>query len=220
VSTEVDELYDYGALRSIGEATMFVVRIDEPMVVLGSSQSVDVLDSEQVRSRRVRRRHGGGGVVYLTPADIWIDWWIPADDERWSRDVRSSARRAGGWWRDALVHHVTGAVEVYDGPLVGEEHHRVVCFAGRGPGEVFVDGVKAVGLAQWRVHQGTLLTSVLPAETSEVVVDLLAREPEGLREALAHHSVASLALEDPDALVADLSRQGGPWQSGRPPFLL
>jgi lipoate-protein ligase A len=219
VSAALDELYDYDVLRSIAEATMFVVRIDQPMLVLGSSQSRDLLDGERVRSLRVRRRRGGGGVVYLTPADIWIDWWIPADDERWSRDVRTSARRAGGWWRDALASRVTGALEVYDGPLVGEEHHRVVCFAGRGPGEVFVDGVKAVGLAQWRVHEGSLLTSVLPAGPSEAVVDLLAHQPEGLREALAHHSLASLALDDRGALIADLGRRGGPWPVRQPPFL-
>jgi lipoate-protein ligase A len=218
VSAGVDELYDYDELRSIKEATMFAVSIDEPLLVLGSSQTADVLDRERVHSLSVRRRRGGGGIVYLDPADIWIDWWIPADDERWERDVRSSARRAGGWWRDALAQHVTGALEVYDGPLVGEEQHRVVCFAGRGPGEVFVDGVKAVGLAQWRVHEGSLLTSVLPANSSALVVDLLAQEPQGLREALAHHSLSSLALEEPE-LVADLARQDGPWQLRQPPFL-
>jgi lipoate-protein ligase A len=219
VSAAVDELYDYDVLRSSDEATLFVVHIDEPLLVLGSSQSVDVLNDERVRSLRVRRRRGGGGVVSLQPADVWIDWWIPTHDERWSNDVRTSARQVGGWWRDALARHVTGTLEVYDGPLVGEEHHRVVCFAGRGPGEVFVDGVKAVGLAQWRVHEGILLTSVLPAGTSQGVVDLLAAEPEGLRDALAHHSVTTLGLKSPDALIADLVQQGGPWQSRQPPFL-
>jgi lipoate-protein ligase A len=219
VSAALDELYDYDALRSIKEATMFVVSIDEPLLVLGSSQTPDVLDRARVGSLSVRRRRGGGGIVYLDPADIWIDWWIPAGDERWQRDVRSSARRAGGWWRDALAPRVTGALEVYDGPLVGEELHRVVCFAGRGPGEVFIDNVKAVGLAQWRVHEGSLLTSVLPANSSAAVVDLLAQVPRGLREALAHHSLSSLALTKPDALVADLGRQDGPWQLRQPPFL-
>jgi lipoate-protein ligase A len=218
VTGGVEELYDYHALRSLEEATMFVGHLDEPILVLGSSQSPQVLDEARVSSLNLRRRRGGGGLVWLRPGDVWIDWWIPAHDVRWSRDVRVSAARAGGWWREALGACVTRPVEVYDGPLVGEAHHRVVCFAGSGPGEVFVDGRKAVGLAQWRVHEGCLLTSVLPASRSEGVVDLLAIEPEGLRAALAHQTTSSLGIEDSGALVEDLRRLSGPWSSG--PILL
>ena len=35
----------------------------------------------------------------------------------------------------------------------------VVCFAGRGPGEVFVGRRKVVGLSQWRARQGALFSS-------------------------------------------------------------
>src|SRR5581483_10309204 len=33
-----------------------------------------------------------------------------------------------------------------------------VCFSGRGPGEVFFEGHKVVGLSQWRSRQGALFS--------------------------------------------------------------
>ncbi len=35
----------------------------------------------------------------------------------------------------------------------------LVCFAGRGPGEVFEDDRKVVGLSQWRSREGALFSS-------------------------------------------------------------
>ncbi len=211
MTPELEELYDYDALRSIEEPTMFVVRLGEPTLVLGARQSRAILDVAKIGRTALRRRRGGGGLVLLQPDDLWIDWWIPASDIRWSGDVRVSALTSGGWWLEALSRQVGGELEVYDGPLAGDVRHRVVCFAGRGPGEVFVDGRKAVGLAQWRVREGILVTSVLPAGSTASVVTLLAEPPPGLAEALDHHVMSSLSL-DPETLVADLSRISGPWR--------
>jgi lipoate-protein ligase A len=211
VTPELDELYDYDALRSIEEPTMFVVRLGEATLVLGTRQSRGILDIGRIGQMALRRRRGGGGLVFLQPDDLWIDWWIPTSDARWSGDVRVSALTAGEWWREALSNQVDGDITVHDGPLRGNPQHRVVCFAGRGPGEVFVDGRKAVGLAQWRVREGILLTSVLPAGPTAPVVDFLTEPPAGLFEALDHHVTSSLSLE-PEALVADLASVSGPWR--------
>jgi lipoate-protein ligase A len=211
VTEDVEELYDYAVLRALREPTMFVVRLAQPTLVLGASQSPELLDSQKLGSMALRRRRGGGGLVLLQPDDLWVDWWIPADDARWSGDVRASSLRVGGWWRQVLGDHVEGEVTMHEGPLEGDSRHRVVCFAGRGPGEVFVNGRKAVGLAQWRVREGIFATSVLHASPSTPVVALLADAPPGLAEALDHHVTATLNLDDPEALLVALRDQGGPW---------
>jgi lipoate-protein ligase A len=211
VTSEVEELYDYDVVRSLSEPTMFVVRLGEPTLVLGSSQSVEILDRDKLGALALRRRRGGGGLVLLQPDDLWVDWWIPASDARWSPDVRASSLLVGGWWRDVLTKHVRGEVSLHEGALEGAEAHRVVCFAGRGPGEVFVNGRKAVGLAQWRVREGSFLTSVLHASPSSAVVDLLANAPVGLADALDHHVTSSLAINDPEGLLTELRVASGPW---------
>jgi hypothetical protein len=40
----------------------------------------------------------------------------------------------------------------------------LVCFAGRGPGEVFLNDRKIVGLSQWRSREGALFSSCAYAE--------------------------------------------------------
>jgi lipoate-protein ligase A len=208
-------LYDYDALRALGEATMFVVHIQAPTLVLGGSQSSDVLDCSRTSDMPIRRRRGGGGLVLLQPDDLWIDWWIPSGDERWSADIRVSSLRAGGWWRQALGESVRGVVSVHEGGLEGDSLHRVACFAGRGPGEVFVDGRKAVGLTQWRVREGIFVSTVVHAGRSDGIVDLLTDAPAGLREALDHHVIASLGIDDPEATVDALAAASGPWMVRR-----
>jgi lipoate-protein ligase A len=212
VKSDVEELYDYGALRSLTEPTMFVVRLAQPTLVLGASQSPELLDRPKLGSMALRRRRGGGGLVLLRPDDLWVDWWIPADDPRWSGDVRASSLRVGSWWREVLRDHVVGEVAMHEGSLEGEPRYRIVCFAGRGPGEVFVNGRKAVGLAQWRVREGIFATSVLHASPSIAVVAMLADPPPGLSDALDHHVTSSLVIDKPENLIQDLGRSSGPWQ--------
>jgi lipoate---protein ligase len=217
VMTDVVELYDYDVLRRIGDATMFVVRVSEPTLVLGSSQSTAMLHLGRLGAIPLRRRRGGGGMVLLQPDDLWIDWWIPVDDPRWRFDVRESSVAVGRWWRDELASRLSAVVELHEGPLEGDAEHRVVCFAGRGPGEVFVDGRKAVGLTQWRVREGMFVSTVLPAHDSRSVLDLLREVPAGLESALAHQTLTSLAL-DADELEVGLRDRSGPWIV-RPLFL-
>jgi lipoate-protein ligase A len=205
VTGDVTDLYDYTQLRRRASATMTVVKVTEPFVVLGSAQPLETL-RPGVFAGPIRRRRGGGGAVLAQPGDLWIDWWIPPNDPRWTKDVRESAVAAGRWWRDALSPLVTGIIEIHEGPLTGASPHRVACFAGRGPGEIFVDGRKAVGLTQWRVREGTLISSVLLAHPSVALVGLLAHSPQGLAEALDHHTRATLGLGDVRATEERLAR--------------
>ena len=98
VSPEVEELYDYDVVRSLSEPTMFVVRLGEPTLVLGASQSVKILDRNKVGSLALRRRRGGGGLVLLQPDDLrglaHVDARGVRRDRARDRDV-AGARRAG-----------------------------------------------------------------------------------------------------------------------------
>lgn len=204
---DVEELYDYDVLRKLTSPTMLIVRTSEPTFVLGGSQSLDVLDPQRRQRVALRRRRGGGGVVLLQPDDVWIDWWLPADDARWSSDVHVTSIAVGEWWRHVLAARLQREVIVHHGALEGDRAWRVACFAGRGPGEIFVDGRKVVGVTQWRVREGVFVSSVLHAHSSSALLHLLVTAPDGLAEALQHHTLETLGLEGDDVTSAlvDLS---------------
>ena len=205
-----DDLYDYVSIRRSDKATMFVfARTERPTLVLGGSQPVDVLDPVKSARTPVRRRRGGGGLVLLRPEDLWIDWWIPRDDERWNYDVHVSSVRVGQWWADALRERVSG-VQVHEGSLEGDHAHRVVCFAGRGPGEVFVDERKVVRVTQWRVREGVFVSTVVHAEPTTDVLEYLRVVPPGLGDALDHHALSTLASVDAASTLAQLRAVSAP----------
>jgi lipoate-protein ligase A len=212
VTSPLSELYDYDALRREPDATLYVVHPERATLVLGSAQSTDVLNEERAGGVPLRRRRGGGGLVFLRPDDLWIDWWIPAGDRRWRGDVHASSRMVGEWWADVLRGVVGGAVTVHEGSLEGDPAHRLVCFAGRGPGEVFVDGIKAVGVTQWRVREGTFVSTVVQAHPSTDIVQYLSAVPDGLERALEHHVLSSLTDVTADELIEGLRIADGPWQ--------
>jgi lipoate---protein ligase len=205
----VGDLYDYDELRQLDAPTVFVAQVKSATLVLGGNQSSDVVNESRFPDVAMRRRRGGGGLVLLRPDDLWIDWWIPQSDPRWSHDVRVSSIQVGAWWADALRERTSDEVYVHDGALEGDPAFRVVCFAGRGPGEVFVNNRKAVGLTQWRVREGVFVSTVLHAGPTADVLEYLRDVPTGLQDVLDHHTLASLSLSDRDSLVEQLTTSSG-----------
>ena len=157
-------LFDVGAIRSRTNPTLGVLARDNTLVVLGSTQRVEDLDLVAIARDNVavRRRRGGGGAVLLRPEDCWVELWLPAPTPFEGPNLHSTARQVGEWWAVALdrlgVH-----CDVHRGAMRNRAEGAIACFAGLGPGELTTAGRKLVGLSQWRVREGALVSSVIPA---------------------------------------------------------
>jgi lipoate---protein ligase len=155
-------LFDVEPFRSEHSRLAVVRDVVQPALVLGSTQPSEVVDLTAARGRNVElvRRRGGGGAVYLAPgAQLWIDTWIPVDDPLWVTDVSAAAEWVGAWWTTALACLGPTGFDVHTGRAEPGALGGLVCFAGRGPGEVFLGGRKVVGLSQWRAREGALFSS-------------------------------------------------------------
>lgn len=130
---------------------VWIHRIDQPALVLGSTQSIDLLRTDRLPPHlEVTRRRSGGGLVLVDPGtDCWIDLLIPRHHHLWNDDVGRSFHWVGDRWQAAIeeVYDVTASVS-HD----SRHRHRrpLICFADIGHGEVLVEGRKVVGLSQRR----------------------------------------------------------------------
>lgn len=165
-------------------ARVWVLQVDRPALVLGSTQpeaDVDLGRAEQ-RGVEVARRRSGGGAVLLTPGDVaWLDVLVPADHPRWDPDVARASHWVGAAWASAWAT-LGGADQVpvvHRGGMEGRELGRVVCFAGLGPGEVTVRSgewlAKAVGISQRRTRAGARFqTMAVRRWRGELLAELVA----------------------------------------------
>ena len=128
-------------------------------VVLGSTQDHDAVDLEECARRGleiVKRRSGGGIVIVGADLTLWVDVLVPRGHRLWDDDIGRASWWVGDVWAEALAEiGIEGSV--HRGPMVSSNLSRVVCFAGRGPGEVIVTGSdgrpsKAVGISQRRTR--------------------------------------------------------------------
>ena len=134
-----------------------------PTLVLGSTQPTELVDAARLQAARRRAgpaaRRGRGGLSRAGRAALARR----LDPARRPAVGRRRVRRGrvgrgvvdGGACRPgpARLRRCTRA-DRCPGAL-GD----LVCFAGRGPGEVFQGGRKVVGLSQWRAREGALFSS-------------------------------------------------------------
>ena len=141
-------------------ARVEVLEVERSAVVLGSTQSFNVVDvgCAEAAGFSVVRRRSGGGVVILQPDDhVWIDITVPRGHRLWNDDVERATWWLGDVWCTVLrdvVQDVPKEVAnaaaagslpgggsplewaVYRDKLVATAPERAVCFASVGPGEV------------------------------------------------------------------------------------
>jgi lipoate-protein ligase A len=163
-------------LPNPAERALWWFEVDRPALVLGSTQRLDVVDAGAASAAGVEvvRRRSGGGAVLVEPAGtLWLDVVLPAGDPLWEEDVGRAFHWLGRAWAAALADAGLAA-EVHLGPLIPGEWSRLVCFAGLGPGEVTVDGRKAVGISQRRTRhaarfQCAAVSRWAPAEIAKLL---------------------------------------------------
>ena len=171
---------DLHALGVPGERLVRLLEVARPALVLGSTQAESIVVGDAAGVDVVRRRSGGGAVLVEPGRLVWVDVAIGRDDPLGHDDVGKAFHWLGAAGAAALG--IAGAT-VHRGGLIRTAQSDLVCFAGLGPGEVTVDGAKAVGMAQRRTREGALFQCAVP----------LAWEPERL--------AALLGIQEVDAHV-------------------
>ena len=142
-------------LPHIKHPTARILVPDAPVLVLGSAQRADVVGPGVAWTKR----RSGGGAVWLDPAQqVWVDVLLPRCDDKWTDDVRESFTWLGEAWSAALAGLGVPAASttIHRGAPVATRWSSLLCFAGRGPGEVLIGHRKVIGVAQRRTRHGAL----------------------------------------------------------------
>jgi lipoate-protein ligase A len=194
-------------------AAVEVLRIDRSAVVLGSTQSFDLVDAERAAELGfdVVRRRSGGGVVILQQYDhLWVDVTVPRGHRLWHDDVERATWWLGEVWCDALTATIgAGVWAVHRDRLTSRGTERSVCFAALGPGEVTRDTRKVVGIAQRRTKDAARFQCTVYREIDLALHAQLLRGslPDGLSKATGvGDKLEPLQVQVVTALTAALAR--------------
>lgn len=170
-----------------------------PALVLGSAQDPEVADPDALRrtgAAMARRRSGGGAVLVVPGSLLWIDVVVPRGDPRWEDDVGRAFLWLGQAWVEALDGLGVDA-DVYDGAHRAGRWGSLVCFGGRGTGEVLVDGRKLVGISQRRTRAGSRFQcAVLRWWRPDAVLDVLRLDPPVRARGATELADVAVGLED------------------------
>jgi lipoate-protein ligase A len=126
---------------------------------LGSSQKDEDVDHAFCAANGIDvvRRRSGGGAVYVHPTEsLWIDIVVPRGDALWNDDIGKSMWWIGDWWVALLADAGVVSAQVHRGAFERNDWSDIVCFAGKGSGEVFPQEShaqqKIVGISQRRTR--------------------------------------------------------------------
>lgn len=164
-------------------------------LVLGSTQTLESVDVEACAERDidiVQRRSGGGAVLLQPGGTVWIDVLLPSDHPQWRLDIGDSALWIGEVCATTLSDMGCGPMEVHTGAMQRSPWSSLVCFAGRGAGEVFdARGSKVVGISQRRTRQWARFQCVISLAWDPETLIRILRPP---RPTLSEISTAGSTL--------------------------
>lgn len=167
-------------------------------VVLGSTQNAAVLDIEACMAAdiEIAHRRSGGGAVLLQPGNtVWIDVVLPSHHPQWRIDIGESALWIGDVCASTLMSLGCGPMSVHAGAMQRSMWSPLVCFAGRGSGEVFdAKGSKVVGISQRRTRHWARFQCVISLQWDPETLIQVLRPPRPSVEEIAGAG-SSLALE-------------------------
>jgi lipoate---protein ligase len=202
-------LFDVERFRAEQRRLAVARDVARPTLVLGSTQPTALVNVSALGERGVElaRRRGGGGAVYLGVGEqLWLDAWVPRHDPLWAADVSAAAEWVGAWWMEALAGLGQRGLDVHHGRSVPGAFGDLVCFAGRGPGEVFRGAAKVVGLSQWRAREGALFSSCAYLRWDPAALLALVDVEEGARAGLARDlAPMAVGLAELAPPVADIA---------------
>ncbi|MSV57111.1 MAG: hypothetical protein F2909_00735 [Actinobacteria bacterium] len=128
----------------------------QPAIILGSTQERSLINEKACLANKIEivKRRSGGGIVFLAEdSTIWIDVEIPREHSLWLKDVGDSSLWLGEVFKKELSELCDVKLELHRDALIKTAWSSLICFAGRGPGEVFSqDGRKVVGISQRRTR--------------------------------------------------------------------
>lgn len=187
------------------ERGVWLLTPTRPAIVLGSSQKDEDVDDAFCAANGIDvvRRRSGGGAVYVHPTEsLWIDIVVPRGDSLWNDDIGKSMWWIGDWWVALLADAGVASAQVHRGAFERNDWSDIVCFAGKGSGEVFPQEnhaqQKIVGISQRRTRDyarfqciayfqwdAALHAAMLPGLANEVdrIATLATPVPVGLRAA-------------------------------------
>lgn len=183
-----------------------------PALVLGSTQSDALVDAPRCAELGVdvvRRRSGGGAVLLAPGRNVWIDVLVPAGHRVWRSDIGESPRWLGHAMAETVGRTTGETYTVHSGAMQHSPWSSLVCFAGRGPGEVFDrTGSKVVGISQRRTRTWARFQCAISCRWDPgMLVDLLRPPRPKVQDIATCGADLDVDVEDlASAVIAELVR--------------
>ena len=157
---EVEAAKYHSGLNITGNREVLRVDPKYPALVLGSSQSKNLVSLKSAEIDLIVRR-SGGGIVHLHPGHfLWIDICIPKSDSLYEDDISKASIWVGELWQEVLLSFEVNT-DIYLGPYNKGLNDGLICFSSRAQGEVMMGEQKLVGISQRRSKLGICFQTLL-----------------------------------------------------------